>query len=85
MNELQQMWDDAKRTLFGNTCLRRFQAGERLPSCDECGGLVCDDAWGGFRCTNCSRSFQPAQSARSNGRCPICGGADCKNPHDGRD
>jgi hypothetical protein len=62
LNKWQEFCDEGKRTLLANTCLRRLKAGERLPSCDLCGGMVCDDAWGGFRCTNCSRSFQPAKS-----------------------
>lgn len=64
MNQWQEFCDDAKRTLLGNTCRRRFDSGERLPSCDQCGGMICDDAWGGFRCTGCGRSFQPAARQR---------------------
>jgi hypothetical protein len=69
LNPWQQMCDDAKRTLLANTFQRRFEEGTlrtRLTfgGCDVCPGGVSHDSYGGFRCTNCGRSFQPARANR---------------------
>lgn len=65
-NAWQQMCDDAKRTLLANTFQRRFEQDAQrthlhLGGCDKCAGDVSHDGYGGFRCTNCGRSFQPAR------------------------